>query len=651
MSSRWLLVVGVVSALVAGCSAEWYRGSADRQVYQVIAQTQERELHRSQPFSIEPPAEATAELEALRPLATGKEVEEAVGGAPAEPGTAPAPPQGSEAEPASPAPRAGPAGEPAGLRGPLGGAAAGGPSAERGSAEVVPGGPAAAQGSGPGSGAAEGRPLDKFALLERSGQPVPVPEAARVLGLADVLLLAYRHNRDFLTREEKLYLTALALTLEQYRWSPQFRAVLSGEVARSGLSPRLSTWESGAELGMSLALPQGGDLEASVGTDFSGDFGNRTAETALTTWALSFTQPLLRGFGRTIAQEPLVQAERDVIYEVRLFERFRRTFAVDVAEQFYRVLQRVDTVRNEWTNYRRFIEVHQMTKALAEAGRVRAFEVDQAEQDRLQARNSWVSAVEDYELELDRFKIQLGLPTEVPVVLDARELDRLRREERGQPPAVSLEEASRIALASRLDLLVEQDRVADTQRRVRVQSDQLRGDLTLSASASVPSPANDKPLSAQFHGGSYQLGLDYDLPVDRFTERNRYREALIALARQRRSLSLAEDNVKLDVRRAYRRVQQALESYRIQQYSVELARGRVENVTLLLRLGRAITRDLLEPTRAYVQVQNRLTQALVDLRIARLELRRDMGLLEIDQRGMWSTWGVSEERSVESANE
>ena len=41
----------------------------------------------------------------------------------------------------------------------------------------------------------------------------------------------------------------------------------------------------------------------------------------------SVTQPLLRGSGSRIVYEPLTQAERDLIYEVRSFERYRRSFA------------------------------------------------------------------------------------------------------------------------------------------------------------------------------------------------------------------------------------------------------------------------------------------------------------------------------------
>jgi outer membrane protein TolC len=291
-----------------------------------------------------------------------------------------------------------------------------------------------------------------------------------------------------------------------------------------------------------------------------------------------------------------------------------------------------------------------MTQALAAAGRVPAFQVDQAHQDELSARNSWVTAVETYEVALDRFKITLGLSTEVAIVLDYRELDALRGLGAAQP-GESLEQVTAIALANRLDLMVERDQLADVERRVNVAQDQLRGDLSLTASASIDSGPGNEPLSAQFHEGAYRAGLDYNLPVDRFSERNRYRQALISLEQQRRSLSLAQDTVVLEVRDDYRGVQQALESYRIQQVSLDLARRRVESTSLLLRAGRATTRDLLESQNSYVDAQNRLTLALVDLFVARLELRRDMDVLEIDEKGAWSLPQVAAPETGETKHE
>ncbi len=639
MFSRRLTVLAVLSALLAGCSADWHRERADRQVYGIIAETQQQELSRSRAFTIEPPIAATVELEQLKPLATGAELEDAVGGplletetteledsqgagpAPAEPGTEPRQQPADDTETNQP------------------------PTEEAG--------PGTDEGAGvdqKGAPPEEGAP-DKFTLLEERGEAVPVPEEARVLGLSDVLFLAFRHNRDYLTRKETLYLEALSLTLEQYRWTPRFRAALAGNVERSGDSDRASLWDAGAQMGMSLQLPDGGDLDVSMSTDFDGDFGSRTTESADTTWSASLVQPLLRGFGRSIAQESLVQAERDIVYAVRNFERFRRTFAVDIADRFYRVLQQVDTVRNAWENYRSSQRSEARAVALAKAGRMPLFEADQASQRTLSARNSWVRAVQTYELDLDRFKITLGLPTDLPLVLDSRELGRLRKKETLRPPEISQEEAIEIAVADRLDLMVERDQVADAQRQVRISKDQVRGDLSLTASVSIGSQPTGEALDAQFHEGSYRVGVDYDVPVDRFSQRNSYRQAIISLQRSRRSYSRSEDEVKLEVRDAYRQVQENIATYVIDRKSLELARKRVNSVTLLLEAGRAATRDLLEAQDDLVDAQNALTQTVVNLFIARLRLVQQMGQLRVNDVGMWEDRAPSVELTPEINHE
>jgi hypothetical protein len=346
----------------------------------------------TRPFSIEPPVAASTELQAVQPLKTGPELKDAMG-RPAPPPEAllmegegesgalvPQTPTALEAQPAPSRPiEAAPA------------------AGEDPAAEKLEAGPAASQPVSPSEPSAakpaetvlELQPAvaDKFALLEQAGEPLPVPESARVLGLADALLLASRHNRDYLSQQESLYLSALNLTLEQYLWSPRFRAVLSEDISRTGPNPRNTPWGAAGEAGMALALPDGGNVDLSMNTGVAGDFATNTPETAVSTWVASITQPLLRGFGRTIAQEPLVQSERNVIYAVRNFERYRRTFAVQVASDFFRTLQLVDAVRNQWENYQRFIDVRKMTQALADAGRVPAFQVDQAHQDELSARN------------------------------------------------------------------------------------------------------------------------------------------------------------------------------------------------------------------------------------------------------------------------
>jgi outer membrane protein TolC len=73
----------------------------------------------------------------------------------------------------------------------------------------------------------------------------------------------------------------------------------------------------------------------------------------------------------------------------------------------------------------------------------------------------------------------------------------------------------------------------------------------------------------------------------------------------------------------------------IQSSAVKLATTRVKSTELFLEAGRAAIRDVLESQEALVQAQDALTAALVDYRIAELELQRDMGLLEVDEKGLW----------------
>jgi len=149
------------------------------------------------------------------------------------------------------------------------------------------------------------------------------------------------------------------------------------------------------------------------------------------------------------------------------------------------------------------------------------------------------------------------------------------------------------------------------------------------------SDSNNNPLDFRFNDTRYSAGLDVEIPFDRKQERNTYRRTLINLARSKRDASLAIDNVKLEVRDAWRKLEEARASYEIQMVSLELAEKRVRSTTLLLDAGRASTRDLLEAQDSLLDAQNSLTGTIVDHTIARLEFWRDIGVLEIDEKGLW----------------
>jgi outer membrane protein TolC len=355
------------------------------------------------------------------------------------------------------------------------------------------------------------------------------------------------------------------------------------------------------------------------------------------------TQPLLRGFGTEIVREPLTQAERDLIYQIRAFERFRQTFSVDVISEFYRLLQERDRVANEYANWQSLVTSRDRVENLANAQVLPRFEVDQARQQELEAQNQWVAAEESYESALDRLKITLAVPIDQEIALDQAELDKLAREP-VERLDMSTETAIKVAMALRYDLMTERDRVEDSERKIKVFANQLKTQLDLRADVALQSGTggDQKPLEFNTTNLAYGVGFDLDLPLDRKAARNAYAASLIDYERTRRELSLFEDTIRLTVRESYRQVEQEILSYGILRASLALAEERVASTSLLLQAGRAETRDLLDSQFALNRARNSLTASLINYAVARLEFFRDTGALRVTDAGEVESRGAGE---------
>lgn len=473
-----------------------------------------------------------------------------------------------------------------------------------------------------------------------SSNDIRIEKAASSSGpisLAQAVAMATAHNRDYQKQKEELYLTALDLTAVRHEYARRWFGTIDAGYTR-GVGTGDNDYEKmsyDADLSFSQLLADGAQISASIGLDWvrflTGD--PRTSLASVLT--ATVTQPLLRGSGRKIVQERLTQAERNALYQIRSFNRYRRTFVVSIVTDYYGVLQQRDKVTNAENNYERVAESKERLEAEADAGRKPRFEVDQAEQKVLAARDNYVRAQQEYRHKLDEFKIRLSLPTDAEVELDQNELKALEKLGISQPD-YTLHAAIETGLLRRLDLANSIDKIDDAVRRVMVAADGLGAQLDLTGGITdVPSKGKTDYGKLQFHRGTYSLGFEADLPLDRKAERNAYRRTLIGLEQSQREYDNKQDEVKLDVRHAYRQLAEAAERYRIQKNSLDLAQKRVASTALLLDAGRARTRDLLESQDALLGAQNNLTGALVDHVVAKLNFFQDIGVLQVRPDGMW----------------
>lgn len=473
--------------------------------------------------------------------------------------------------------------------------------------------------------------LEDDAEAAEKGNGLPPLQGAHQLTLRDALELAARHSREYQGRKEDLYLVVLALTRERFRWDPQWTGTVNAGATRT---PDSKWAEVGSLFTFSRLLDMGGRLTASLATDLVRFSTGDPRTTATSLLGLEFLQPLWRNYGSLVAKESLTQAERDVVYALRNFAHYRKSFCVDVTSRYYRALQQRDTVMNQWSNYKRIRQSRLDREAERREGLVEAIQVDQIRQDELRARASWVRALRQYREQIDQFKVFLGLAADALVELDPVEGDRLR--EAGlHEVALSPDAASVIALEQRLDLMTALDRVADAERAVEIARNGLAPDVDLRITASIPSDPPTNALKLEPSRGTYSAGVTVGLPLQRLEERNEFRTALIGLERARRSADELREKIKLEVREASRILQETSTTYRIERDSVALAQRREQAARELFRIGEAIARDLLDANEALVNAQNALTRALVDHVLARLALWRDTELLRVDENGVW----------------
>ena len=457
------------------------------------------------------------------------------------------------------------------------------------------------------------------------------------ISLSDALAIAIDNSAGYQSRKEQLYLSALRLTEDRRAFSPIFSGALAARATRepSGATAASRLRELAGDFALSWLLPTGARITAGLSSNLVHTVTGPRAQGS-GSFAASIVQPLLQGAGTLATLENLRQGERDVIYAVRDFARFRKAFVVGRVTEYFRVLQAANTIDNESLTYQRLIVARQRAEAMLEANRMAQVEVDQALQNEIRARNRWISAQTDYRQQLDGFKATLGLPAELNIRPDPRELEKLQQDGL-LDLTLTLPAAEQLAQERRLDLMTAREQVADTERRLAIAENGLLPALDVRANLNVPQMSGNQPFTFDWRRRSYGTGLDLDLPLDRKAERNDYRRALIdAQAAEREARQLRNDII-VEVRRAYQNVLEARQSYEIQEEGLTLAERRVDNVAMLLAAGRTglNIRDQLEAEAALLEARIALTRALVDYTVARLQFFDATESLEIDDRGMW----------------
>jgi hypothetical protein len=330
----------------------------------------------------------------------------------------------------------------------------------------------------------------------KPGEPLPY-----LIKLDQAVELGLINSREYQDAREDLYMTALAVTLQRFSFAAQYFAVgqaIRQWAGRETQQGHQNSWALNSNVGFTKLFSTGALLLANFANqtvfNMSG-FGRSL--TSQSTINLDLVQPLLQGSGKAVTLEPLTQAERNLLYEIRIFARFRKTFFVAIAgggaaagglsggggsitgssfqpvgvlapgtfsptagltnsglvpgaiapvlttgdnsvrqnpgvsgqftlgtalaapvSGYLSTLLQATQMQVDTYNIAKLAEFLDLAKAMEEGGDISELQVQQFEQALLRGRTALLSDQQQFLQALDQFKLQIGVPTALPIEQD-----------------------------------------------------------------------------------------------------------------------------------------------------------------------------------------------------------------------------------------
>lgn len=229
---------------------------------------------------------------------------------------------------------------------------------------------------------------------------------------------------------ENLYLSALALTLNRFDFTCQWY-LINGTTFQhfgtGGFPTETNSLTTNTNFGFVRSLATGGQLLVDFANSFVFEYTGHN-QTVTSNLSVTLLQPLLRNGGKYVRMETLTQGERNVLYAIRDFARYRKQYYFNIAmrDGGYLGLQLAEqNIRNQEDNVSRLEQIYQLYLFLiTKGGTISQVQLDQIFLSLKQAQATLLQTRTAYENALDSYKVTLGLPPVIPLKLDETLLEQ-----------------------------------------------------------------------------------------------------------------------------------------------------------------------------------------------------------------------------------
>src|SRR5262245_34316967 len=456
--------------------------------------------------------------------------------------------------------------------------------------------------------------LSTALTLELSAQSAPL------LTLEQAVSEALVKNERMLDQQDNLEQSALGVRLARNTFQPKIVPNVLGSFGRTDINSQTyrvdvtQKFVTGTEVrfGTGTATSQIPGLPAVSGRD---DIHFYNADTTLT-----LSQPLLRGFGSSVARYALTSAELRRTDADRQRTLAEQQVALEVASAYYRVVAQQTMVEVARKSLDRARRLRDASEAKLDAGLVSQLDVLRAHQLVSQAEIQLFDAQSAADDARDRLIFVMGRPTAEPFAVQA-EIPRTSE-------AIDVEYAVGMALSNRLDLKSRVASGTEAEDRVKYARNQLLPQVDVHFSFTRRETADSFANSFGLDRFRLATFLNISTPVDRTPQIVEYQNALIDRDRRTREADTLRRRIADDVKRALRERDRLERTLLAADTSVEIGRKEVEVAQLRYERGLSNNLDVVTAESNLLTLESRRIATLADSAVAQLSLRAMLGILD-----------------------
>jgi outer membrane protein len=445
---------------------------------------------------------------------------------------------------------------------------------------------------------------------------------SQTISLAQAIDEALAKNDRLVDQQDFSAQAELGLRLAKSTFRPKIVPNINGSFGRTDISSQTyrvdvtQRMTTGTEFRLGVGTSTAQIPNTTIGGIVQGDLLFYNADTTLT-----LSQPLLRGFGRTVSRRGLTSAELRQADAERQRVMAEQQVTIEVATAYYGVVAQQAFVAVAKQSVERSIKLRDASEAKLTAGLVSQLDVLRAQQLVAQAEIQLFDAQAATDDARDRLSFLLGRQPggEIDVEADVPSVDS---------DPMDVEAAIDLALQKRLDLRGRAEAGIDAEGQMTWARNQLLPQVDVNLALTRRGTSQSFADSFGFDRFQFATFFTIAMPVDRTAQQVDFQNAMIERNRRRREVSTLERQIRDDVRRSIRDRERLQRQVIAAQTSVDVSRQEVEVARMRYEKGLSNNLDVVTAESGLLSAESRRIQALVESAIMRLRLRAVLGILD-----------------------